>query len=56
MSPADIIPLPKISQKRKRRAKGKKSEILSSTPYKIQLETLEKYKENAKLISEKKSR
>jgi len=54
VSPADIIPLPKISLKRKRRAKGKKSEILSSTPYKIQLETLEKDKENAKLISEKK--
>lgn len=33
VSPADIIPLPKISLKRKRRTKGKKSEFLSSTPY-----------------------
>jgi len=53
VSPADIIPLPKITLKRKRRTKGKKSEILSSTPYKNQIETLEKDKENAKLISEK---
>jgi hypothetical protein len=53
VSAADIIPLPKISLKRKRRSKGKKSEILSSTLFKIQLETLEKDKENAKLISER---
>lgn len=53
MSFVDIIPLPKISLNRKRRTNGKKSEILSSTSYKIQLETLEKDKENAKLISEK---
>jgi len=53
VSPADIIPLPKISLKRKRRINIKKSEILSSSLCKTQIETLEKDKTNAKLISEK---
>jgi len=53
VSPADIIPLPKISLKRKRRTKGKKSEILPSSPYTMQLENLEKDKKNAKLFCEK---
>lgn len=34
VSPSDIIPIPKISQNRNRRKKGKRSEILSGTPYK----------------------
>jgi len=34
VSPSDIIPIPKISQNRNRRKKGKRSEIFSGTPYK----------------------
>lgn len=38
ISPKDILPIPKISQNRKRMRKGKKSEILTSTPNKEELE------------------
>lgn len=50
--PSDIIPIPKVTIQRNRRLKGKKSEILSSSPYKAQMEALEnekKEKEKAKL-------
>jgi formylmethanofuran dehydrogenase subunit E len=33
-----IVPLPKVDEAQVRRTQGKKSEILSSTPYKDQLE------------------
>lgn len=48
VSPSDIIPLPKISEKRKLRNNGKRSEILSGTPYKEALENAEKEKEQKK--------
>lgn len=43
-SPADIIPLPKITIKRKRSGKSLKSVLLTSTPNKEHLEELEKEK------------
>lgn len=44
VTPSDIISVPKIEQNRNRRSKGKKSEILSGTPYKNILGENEKEK------------
>jgi hypothetical protein len=38
VTPRMIVPLPKVDEAQVRRRQGKKSEILSSTPYKDQLE------------------
>ncbi|XP_072392290.1 uncharacterized protein [Diabrotica undecimpunctata] len=49
--PSDIIPLPKLTKKRKRTRKGLKSTVLTSTPHKEQMEISElekKYKINEK--------
>lgn len=43
-TPSDIISIPKIELNRKRRRQGKKSEILSRTPYKNILEENENEK------------
>lgn len=45
--PSDIIPLPKIQEERKRR-KGKKATILTSSPYKDSLEEKEQEKQKKK--------
>lgn len=49
VSPSDIIPLPKMTEKRMRKKKGKRSEILSGTPYKEALEKAENEKEQKKI-------
>lgn len=54
ISPEDIIPLPKISIKRKRCGKGLKSQLLTATPIKEQMEKDAMEKE--KLASEKQKR
>jgi len=53
-SPNDIIPLPKIRITRKRRGKGLKSQLLTSTPNKTRLEVEAKGKEE--LAAEKERR
>lgn len=53
-TPRDIIPLPKIEIKRKRRGKGLKSQLLTSTPNKERLE--EEMAEKEKQATEKAKR
>lgn len=50
VSPADIMPLPKLSKRRKRTKKGLKSTILTSTPNKLLLE--EKANEKKNLVKQ----
>lgn len=54
VSPADIIPFPKVSQRRKRTGKGLKSTILTSTPNKNFL--MEKKQKGESLADEKEKR
>ncbi|CAG9768849.1 unnamed protein product [Ceutorhynchus assimilis] len=53
--PSDIIPLPIFTKKRKRTRKGLKSTLLTSTPYKEELEKIEeeKQKKKERKVSEK---
>jgi len=53
VSPSDIISIPKITQNRNRKRQGKKSEILSGTPYKNSLIENEKEKCKKKIIFKK---
>jgi hypothetical protein len=47
VSPADIKPLPKRKTAQKRKSKKQKSEILTSSPFKAQLEATEKEKQES---------
>jgi len=54
VSPADIVPLPKVSQRRKRTGRGLKSAVLTATPNKQIL--MEKQEKAKHLLEEKEKR